>query len=253
MELDLARILEDWDYVPNQITTRKIQGLDGREKVQMRLDLGLLQMELDGRPDGKRPHGCESLFEYHQERLKKHLEGHGEDVGFHLNVEDCEELRAESSQYYHRYLSLFHLGDYERVVRDTKRNLSVLDFVKEYGSKDWDRMALEQYRPYIKMMNARARACILLAENRHQEALDVVVDTIEQIRDFFEAIGQKSLFEQCNEVVYLRSLADEIVKKLPRDPVEDLRHEMNMAVQQEEYERAADLRDRIRKLKASRE
>ena len=36
---------------------RKIVGEDGKEKLQVRLDLGLLQMELNGRPDGERPHG----------------------------------------------------------------------------------------------------------------------------------------------------------------------------------------------------
>ena len=42
------------------------------------------------------------------------------------------------------------------------------------------------------------------------------------------------------------------VKKLPRDPVEGLREEMKIAVQHEQFERAADLRDRIRRLEATR-
>ena len=37
----------------------------------MRIDLGLLQMELDGRPDGQRPHGFESLLDYYEARRKK--------------------------------------------------------------------------------------------------------------------------------------------------------------------------------------
>ena len=43
-------------------------GSDGKEKVQLRLDLGLIQMEMSGRPDGTRPKSCESLLTYHQGR-----------------------------------------------------------------------------------------------------------------------------------------------------------------------------------------
>ena len=47
---------------------RIVPGDDGREKLQMRIDLGLLQMELDGRPDGQRPAGAESLLDHLEAR-----------------------------------------------------------------------------------------------------------------------------------------------------------------------------------------
>ena len=54
---DITPLLKGWDYEPGAINVRKISGLDGAPKLQMRLDLGLLQMELTGRPDGAKPHG----------------------------------------------------------------------------------------------------------------------------------------------------------------------------------------------------
>src|SRR6476661_1144366 len=66
---DIAAILKGWDYEPGTINVRKINGTDGSPKLQMRLDLGLLQMEMTGRPDGVRPHGFESLLEYHENQL----------------------------------------------------------------------------------------------------------------------------------------------------------------------------------------
>src|SRR3954449_3782421 len=66
---DIAPVLNGWDYEAGAINVRKITGLDGREKLQMRLDLGLLQMELTGRPDGHRPHGRESYLAYFEEQL----------------------------------------------------------------------------------------------------------------------------------------------------------------------------------------
>jgi len=63
---DITPLLKGWDYEPGTINVRKVTGLDGAAKLQMRLDLGLLQMEMMGRPDGARPHGCESLLEFYE-------------------------------------------------------------------------------------------------------------------------------------------------------------------------------------------
>ena len=71
MSLDLNTILKDWPYESGTVKVRKITGLDGREKLQLRVDLGLLQMEITGRPDGRRPHNCESLLEYHRKRATR--------------------------------------------------------------------------------------------------------------------------------------------------------------------------------------
>src|SRR5438552_3756040 len=66
---DITPVLKGWDYESGTINVRKINGVDGMPKLQMRLDLGLLQMEMSGRPDGARPHGYESLLEYHEDQL----------------------------------------------------------------------------------------------------------------------------------------------------------------------------------------
>jgi len=41
---------------------RTLKGKDGMPKIQLRVDLGLLQMNAEGRPDGKKPFGHESLL-----------------------------------------------------------------------------------------------------------------------------------------------------------------------------------------------
>ena len=40
MSLDLNSLLRDWPHEPGAIKVRKIIGLDGREKLQLRIDLG---------------------------------------------------------------------------------------------------------------------------------------------------------------------------------------------------------------------
>src|SRR5438874_4787656 len=79
---DITPLLKGWDYEPGTINVRKISGADGQPKLQMRLDLGLLQMELTGRPDGVRPHGFDSLLDYFEAQLKKYHQD-GDDLGFH--------------------------------------------------------------------------------------------------------------------------------------------------------------------------
>src|SRR6185503_5801203 len=74
---DITPMLRGWDYEPGTINVRKVSGLDGHPKLQMRLDLGLLQMEMTGRPDGTRPHGCESLLEYYESQLADHNRRNG--------------------------------------------------------------------------------------------------------------------------------------------------------------------------------
>ncbi|HEY2159205.1 MAG TPA: hypothetical protein VGH33_26495, partial [Isosphaeraceae bacterium] len=66
MSKDITPILDGWDYDTDELQVRIIQGLDGADKIQMRVDLGLIQMELAGRPDGVRPFGFDSLLDYHK-------------------------------------------------------------------------------------------------------------------------------------------------------------------------------------------
>jgi UvrB/uvrC motif len=246
---DLAPILRDWDYEPGTINVRKISGSDGVAKLQMRLDLGLLQMELEGRPDGRRPHGCESLLEYFEKLLSEHHRKHGTELGFVLNPSQCESLRQEAVMYYHRYLGLFVLEEFSSVVRDTARNLRVLDFCGKYGAEEQDRLVLEQYRPYITMMNTRATASILFKSGKGREALDTIEEGIETIREFFARFGQDEAFGHSNEVKVLKRFAREVRRKMPSDPLTKLQSKLQRAIKTERYEDAARLRDEINQIR----
>src|SRR5262245_41710245 len=107
MDYDISHLLDDWDYQPGQVVVRKFTSKEGKEKIQLRVDLGVLQMNAEGRPDGKRPFGHVSLLEYYQARLYKHLAANGgSDEGFTLKAEDCAKLQLEWLQFHHRYICL---------------------------------------------------------------------------------------------------------------------------------------------------
>ena len=250
MTKDIQPIVDGWDYEPGNICVRIIRGRDGRDKVQMRIDLGLLQMEMDARPDGTRPHDCESLLEYFEAKLPEHRASDKADE-FRLSEEDCAELLREGLQYYYRYLSFFHLGRYDLADRDTRRNLRLFAFVRQHATSEEIKWRFDQYRPYVTMMNTRARATPLYEAKRYREALEIVEEGIKGIRQFLEEHELTEQEDQCMELAFLRQWRDEINQSRPVDQAEKLRRLLDQAIRNENYERAAQLRDELRKLTAS--
>ncbi|MFQ5423933.1 MAG: UvrB/UvrC motif-containing protein [Phycisphaerae bacterium] len=249
---DLRRILAGWDYEPNQITVRKVAGDDGSVKIQMRLPLGVLQMEDAGRPDGARPFGFDSLLDYHEHRSQEHVRKNGTALGFELTPEECRALRDESEMYYHRYLAEFVLEEFEGVAKDTARNLGIVDLCRRYAREESDRVCLEQYRPYLIMMNTRAQTHLALRNGALKTALARVDAGMGAIHELLVDVGQEDAFEELTEVSILLALRGEIAARLPADPVERIEREIEKAVREERYEDAAALRDRMEGLLAKR-
>lgn len=242
---DIAPIIKGWAYEPGTINVRKVIGSDGNPKLQMRLSMGLLQMEMSGRPDGERPHGFESLLDYFESQLKDHRSRNGTELGFHLTGEQCHGLREEAMMYYHRYLSLFVLEEFPAVVRDTQRNMRLMDLCAAYAMEERDRLMMEQYRPYITMMNTRAAASIAFKEKRYGDALTIVQEGMDRIGDFFRRFGQEERYSQINEVKVLEAFARDIRGKMPADSADRLQERLERAIREERYEEAARLRDLI--------
>src|SRR5881409_3211768 len=249
MSLDLNTILKDWTHESGSIKVRKIAGLDGREKLQLRVDLGVLQMETSGRPDGQRPHNCESLLEYYQKRAAR-AEQRGDD--YELTPEQCTELQQEGIQYYHRYLSLFQINDFAGVVRDTQRNLDLFTFVAEHIDRDELSWSLQQFRPYVLMMNTRAKASILLGQGKFAEAVAEIERGREAIVDFLQQSNFPELVSKSSEIAFLDEWLEEVKAKRPLSKLEVMQREMQTAIAKELYERAAELRDAIKLLKTQK-
>ncbi len=245
MSQDLNDLLDGWPHEPGQIKVRKITGSDGQEKVQLRLDLGLIQMEMNGRPDGQRPKGHESLLVWHQHRAR-HANG-GEDE-YKLSAEECGELQQEGIQYYHRYLSLFQLEDFPAVVRDTQRNLELFAFVREHTERDDITWAFDQFIPYVQMMNTRAKASIELEVRNLEAALREIDKGREKIVTFYNEHEQAESIDKSAELSFLDEWREELQAKRPLSKIEKMRVEMDAAIQAEAYEKAAQLRDGIRAL-----
>lgn len=249
MSLDLSNLLRDWPYEPGQITVRIIEGDDGEPKVQMRLDLGMIQMEVSGRPDGVRPHGYESYLDYYEAMLEEYEPADEEDQ-FVLSGDDCRLLREEAVQYYHRYVSLMIVGDYLGVFRDTTRNMRVLDLCRDYAESEEDQAILEQFRAYLLMMQSRALASQAIADEEPDGALFALDNGLEAIRVAMREMGRgEEEYEGSSEVMVMRGMRDELMKKLPASQRTELAQRLEDAIAAENYELAAILRDELKNLK----
>ncbi|MFI4872521.1 MAG: UvrB/UvrC motif-containing protein [Phycisphaerales bacterium JB061] len=273
MNPDLTELLDAWKYEPGKINVRLIESGDGVSFIQVRLDLGILQMHLDGRPDGNRPQGFESFldmvenwieeaergevgpppeFEIDEEELpgsaplQPPRRSHEDDeLPFRLTREQCGVLREEAIQYYHRYLALLALEDFERVIRDTTRNLRVLDTLAKYAEHNEDRESVSHTKSHVTMMRARALASLAIRDNEPKAAVHAIEEGIEALRKHFDNIGHSELFERSSEVQVLQGMKQALTPKLPVSQKAELRKRLDEAVEVENYRLAAILRDEI--------
>ncbi|MEW6251979.1 MAG: UvrB/UvrC motif-containing protein [Planctomycetota bacterium] len=246
---DLRTILDGWAYEPGRISCRRIIGRDGREKIQTRIDLGVMQFECNGRPDGRTPGGHASLLDGCEQRLREHIDVHGSDEEFVIGPEECRELRHESYLYYQRYLAFYVLEEYDGLARDTVRNLRVIDLCARYAGTEYDRTVLQPQRPYVVMMHTRARVQLALAAGEQELALKVVREGMGEIARFAGECACEGA--GTGELRALEELQRDVLAKLPPEAPARLQTELQAALAVEDYETAAVLRDRLRNARRS--
>ena len=248
---DIISILSEWEYDPDS-NVRKIVGEDGIPKIQIRVDQGafqgILQLNLDGRPDGKRPHDADFVLDYYLASLESHRAQRDETEGFELNRESCQELFDEGARVYGRYVFLLQLKEYARVIRDTARNMDLFRFVHRYAAHEDDRMNLQKWWPYILRVNGTARAMVRAADDQYDEALGIV----DEVRDQIDGLAEVDAEEFFSELERSRAALDELEREFrdrrPLSEKETLEKELEQAIDGEEFETAARLRDRLKNL-----
>lgn len=234
---DIDAVLRNWPFEPGEVNARLLQAADGREVLQMRIDMGVLQLEVENRPDGERPGGAETYFDYLMGLAI--LEGDG----FELTEEQCEEADREFIQYYHRRICWLSLREFRRAVRDADHSLAFMDFVKTCSPGEEWTASHEQYRPFILFHRTQAAALSVLEDSGPEAAIEEMNRGLARIREFFEEYEAEDRFED-----------DELVQRL-QEMKESLREHYHIgrtlqerladAIASEQYELAAKLRDEI--------
>ena len=231
---DIAALLGEWPYQPGQLNVRVIEAKNGRELVQLRIELGVVQMELYGRPDGIQQEGFTSLLALFRER----------GVGEGLDPDMCRRLREEGVQRSHRAAALFAIHRFEDVIRDCKRSLELFDLCQTHALEQTDREALEQFRAPVIALRARSSAEWAIGMENTTRAMEAIEEGLIALQ---EVLGDDC--EQSNEMQLLRGMKEALVPRLPTSERADLRERLADAIQNENYELAAILRDEIRLLR----
>jgi hypothetical protein len=189
VDRDISRMLRSWEYQPDALIIRKIMGDDGKEKIQIRISLGILQMETELRPDGKTPHNAKSLLEYYTSLIEEFRERDGTAENFTLTQTDMKELDDELMQYYHRRICFFALGDYTYARSDAEHNLKLMDIIRSH-CKDKDYIeSHERFRPFVIMERARAAGLEGINRGDYADAMRYIGNAIDTIERFYRERG----------------------------------------------------------------
>lgn len=242
MRQDIDLILNDWEYKPNIVQARLVEARDGRQVIQMRIDLGVLQLEITERPDGTRPHGHSTYFAYLKEQARLARQS-GEN--FLMTEEQCLEADREFVQYYHRRICWLALRHYARAIQDADHTLQFMDFVKNNSPSDEYTYAHEQYRGFVLFQRTQAAAAMQVEKEKPEAAIDEVRNGLNRIRDFFAAYDQEEAMEEDGMVQHLRRIETTLREQFHISAT--LEEQLEEAVANEDYEKAAQLRDQLRK------
>ena len=98
-------------------------------------------------------------------------------------------------------------------------------------------------------MNAIATAMMELEKGTHDKALEILNAATDRIESLDEIDDETFQFERQRSLLALRELATQIDKKRPLSELERLERQLRRAVETQAFERAAELRDRIRSLR----
>ena len=157
---------------------------DGREVIVVQPNaFTISRIYATGRPDGMRPHGVNSYYDYFFAKLQTYEEQHGTREGFELASDEWEILFEESFHRYTRYLLFAGIKRWQDVQRDTAINIDVTNLAREYAPSEiaWQSY---QYKGYMLMMHSIAKAELSLQEDDNEAALRHIDAGIQQIGEF---------------------------------------------------------------------
>ncbi len=234
---DIDLILHQWPFKPGVIAARLVRADDNREVIQMRIEMGLLQMETTGRPDGEHPGGAETCLEWLEELALTQGES------FAPNEAQCMEIDREFMQFYHRRICCLALRQFARALADADHVLALMDFAAAHSPNEQWTISHEQYRPFVLFHRVQAAAMLALDESGAEAAIETINQGLERMREVFVKFGAEDEFDQDELVTQLAAMKESLRQEYRVGKT--LAEQLADAVAAEEYERAARLRDKI--------
>ena len=236
----IDHILNEWPFDPFAVNVRLIED-NNRMILQMRVDMGILQLEADGRPDGIKPHGAKTYYEFLKRKATQNKEK------FQLDEDHCIEIDREFVQFYHRRVCWLQLKQFDRAVKDADHTLGLMDFCKEFSADEEWTISHEQYRPFVLYHRTQAAALAVLNDDDSTDAAELAIQEVnsglDRMQDLFIEYDAEDQFEEDELVQRLVEFREGLRTKYNVDATLDER--LDNAIADEDYELAAELRDMI--------
>ncbi|MCK4340639.1 MAG: UvrB/UvrC motif-containing protein [Phycisphaerae bacterium] len=248
MTLDLDELTQGWDCHPGELRARVVVGRDGDELIQLRIDLGVMQMSPDGRPDGHPYHGLPSTHEYIAHELRV--------GGERLTHQDWQELERELMQTNYRRLAYATLAEdalkandcagtrryIKGALADIESCLTQLELLAEHDADARDTRSL---RPTLVFDRARLLSQLGIVEGRFEEAIEHAEAGAARLDELLCELGyDEEAREEDPGVRYLRDLGRQL--RLEYGVTRTLRERLEEALENEDFETAAEIREALR-------
>lgn len=249
MSLDICELIDDWESPADSVAARELTGFDGAKLLQLRVELGVLQMFREGRPDGDRPHGMPSVLEFVEHELR---------LGSQPRTATWDELRREIQQFNYRRVAEAAIAEkaiqaqsaeqatytVERCADDITFCLRGLCLLNEHCKGGAGQLAA--MIPNLVFHRARLRTRLRCCQQRFDQAIEEAETGARELCIVLEAAGfDESIRARDPGVTFLRDLAARIRKE--HDVRDELRERLQAAIDAEDFEAAARLRDELRR------
>ena len=249
MTLDLDELIAGWDCPPGELRARVVTGRDGDELLQLRVDLGVMQMFPNGRPDGERYRGLPAVHEFisHELRLG----------GQQIEAADWQELERELLQMNYRRMAFatvaedaLRADDENRARRYLRSALAdvagCLDRLELLKSEEVDCEGSLGLLPTLLFDRARLQSQLEIVEGQFEASIEQAEAGAVQLEELLAELGYGE--EQRAEdpgLRYLRKLGEQLRREYGISKT--LNEQLREALEEEDFETAAELRDELKR------
>ena len=126
MEANLYSVIHSWFYNQHQLRVQVVEDQNQAAKLKIGYGSNTLYFELEGRPDGLRPHSKESYFHYLQDVVQK---SHRDKIPFCLANDDRDALEEEAALYLLRAQAYFRNGQHQSSEKDLLLVMTSLEYI----------------------------------------------------------------------------------------------------------------------------
>ena len=102
--------------------------------------------------------------------------------------------------------------------------------------------------PTSRCIESRRRVFSTLERGDYHAALKEIEGGVSEIEAFYQDYSQDDIAPLSGEIKFLQGWADEIRRNIPPSPRERLERELEEAIETEDYERAAEINELIKRL-----